>query len=176
MLSMWGPARRSRTLARVAVMAAAWCAVAGCSRPQRWPKPTERAVAIVRLDGAPLAGALVILGPIESGYAARGTTDAAGRAVLTTFSDADGAVAGRYRVMVSCEEVRPNPAVVLPDPKTDLEGFRKAMEAAIAAGQPTHLRRQLIPSRYAAFDTSGLAAEIEPGRVNEVVLELGSGG
>jgi hypothetical protein len=167
-------AMRLRIVAGALTVAVVWCAVSGCGQQKRWPKPTERATAVVRLDGKPLADALVLLGPSGSGYAAQGTTDATGRATLTTFAPGDGAVAGRYRVMVSCEEVKPNPAVVLPDPKVDLEGFRKAMEAAVNAGLPTHLRRQLLPARYVSCDTSGLTAEIEPGRENVLRFELSS--
>ena len=167
-------AMASRIAASVLLVAAVGLTCVGCSRQPRWPKPTEWASVIVTLDGKPLADALVLLGPSGSGYAAQGTTNTTGQAVLTTFAPGDGAVAGRYRVMVSCEEVKPNPAVVLPDPKVDLEGFRAALEAANAAGQPTHLRRQLIPGRYVAFETSGLTADIEPGRANVLRLELSS--
>lgn len=170
-------ARRSATAFRIAavlLLVAAALGCAGCGKQPRWPKPTERARAIVTLDAKPLAEALVLLSPSGGGHAAQGTTDKTGRAALTTFSPGDGAVAGRYRVMVSCEDVKQNPAVVLPDPKVDLEGFRKAMEAAVNAGLPTHLRRQLLPARYVSCDTSGLTAEIEPGRENVLRFELSS--
>jgi hypothetical protein len=153
------------------------CAVlAGCGRSQRWPALTEPATAVVRVDGKPVEGALVILGPVGTGYASQGTTAADGRATLTTFRSGDGAVAGQYRVLVSWEEVRRNPAVTIPDPAVDLEAHRVALEAANRAGLPTHLRRQLLPEHYVSFDTSGLDAEIRRGSVNEVVLELSSDG
>ena len=151
------------------------CAVlAGCGRSQKWPALTEPTTAVVRLDGKPVEGALVILGPVGKGYAGQGTTAADGRATLTTFRSGDGAVAGQYRVLVSWEEVRRNPAVTIPDPTVDLEAHRAALEAANRAGLTTHLRRQLLPQRYVSFDTSGLDAEIQRGVVNEVVLELSS--
>lgn len=115
-----------------------------------------------------------MLGPMEKGYASQGTTAVDGRAALTTFQPGDGAVAGRYRVLVSCEEVRPNPAVTIPDPKVDLEAHRVALDAANRAGLSTHLRRQLLPQRYVSFDTSGLDAEVTRGSVNEIVLDLSS--
>jgi hypothetical protein len=52
--------------------------------------------------------------------------------------------------------------------------FRAALEAANAAGQTVYLRTQLLPGRYVAFETSGLAAEIEAGRDNLVTLDLSS--
>ena len=151
------------------------CAVlAGCGRSQKWPALTEPATAVVRVDGKPVEGALVMLGPAGKGYASQGTTAADGRATLTTFRAGDGAVAGQYRVLVSWEEVRRNPAVTIPDPAVDLEAHRAALEAANRAGLPTHLRRQLLPERYVSFATSGLEAEIRKGVANEVVLELSS--
>ena len=151
------------------------CAVlTGCGRSQKWPALTEPTTAVVRLDGKPVEGALVILGPVGTGYASQGTTATDGRATLTTFRSGDGAVAGQYQVLVSWEEVRRNPAVTIPDPAVDLEAHRVALEAANRAGLTTHLRRQLLPQRYVSFDTSGLDTEIRRGVANEVVLELSS--
>ena len=115
-----------------------------------------------------------MLGPVGKGYASQGTTAADGKATLTTFRRGDGAVAGRYRVIVSSEEVRDNPALKLPDPANDREAYNLAMEKAAQAGQPFYFRRQLLPERYVSFDTSGLEAEIRKGVANEVVLELSS--
>jgi hypothetical protein len=163
------------TFSRLVLCVSIACAVlAGCGRSQKWPALTEPTTAVVRLDGKPVEGALVILGPVGEGYAGQGTTAADGRATLTTFRSGDGAVAGQYRVLVSWEEVRRNPAVTIPDPTVDLEAHRAALEAANRAGLTTHLRRQLLPQRYVSFDTSGLDAEIQRGVVNEVVLELSS--
>jgi hypothetical protein len=165
----------SSTFSRLVLCVSIACAVlAGCGRSQKWPALTEPTTAVVRLDGKPVEGALVILGPVGKGYASQGTTAADGRATLTTFRSGDGTVAGQYRVLVSWEEVRRNPAVTIPDPAVDLEAHRAALEAANRAGLTTHLRRQLLPQRYVSFDTSGLDAEIQRGVVNEVVLELSS--
>lgn len=153
-------------------LAGAMALIVGCGPAKRWPRPTEPAAAVVQLDGKPVAGALVLLGPIDGGHASRGTTGPDGIAQLTTFAPGDGAVAGSYRVLVSCDEERPNPEITVPDPATDLEGFRAAMEAAAAAGQPLYLRRQQLPARYVSFETSGLKAEIQAGTVNRVVLDL----
>jgi len=151
------------------------CAVlAGCGRAQRWPALTEPTTAVVRLDGKPLAAALVVLGPVGKGYAAHGTTAADGKATLTTFRRGDGAVAGDYKVLVSLEESRDNPALKLPDPAIDREAYNLARDQAAQAGKSLYLVRQLLPERYVSFDTSGLDAEIRRGVANEVVLELSS--
>ena len=163
------------TFPRLVLCVSIACAVlAGCGRSQKWPALTEPTTAVVRLDGKPVEGALVILGPAGKGYASQGTTAADGRATLTTFRAGDGAVAGQYRVLVSWEEVRRNPAVTIPDPAVDLEAYRAAMDALNRAGLSINLRRQLLPEHYVSFDTAGLDAEIRRGVVNEVVLELSS--
>ena len=163
------------TIARWLLCVLICCAaIAGCGRAQRWPALTEPTTAVVRLDGKPVKGALVMLGPVGKGYASQGTTAADGKATLTTFSRGDGAVAGRYRVLVSSEEVRDNPALKFPDPAIDREAYDLARHKAAAAGLTYYLVRQLLPQRYVSFETSGLDAEIRKGAVNEVVLELSS--
>ena len=163
------------TIARWLLCVSICCVVlAGCGRAQRWPALTEPTTAVVRLDGRPVEGALVMLGPVGKGYSSQGTTAADGKATMTTFRSGDGAVAGRYKVIVSSEEVRDNPALNFPDPAIDREAYDLAKHKAAEAGLPFYLRRQLLPQRYVSFDTSGLDAEIRKGVANEVVLELSS--
>ena len=150
--------------------------LAGCGKAQRWPALTEPTTAIVRLDGKPLEGALVMLGPVGKGYSSQGTTAADGKATLTTFCRGDGAVAGDYKVLVSLQETRDNPALKLPDPAIDREAYNLARDQAAQAGKSFYLVRELLPQRYVSFDTSGFDAEIRRGVANEVVLELSSKG
>ena len=150
--------------------------LAGCGKAQRWPALTEPTTAIVRLDGKPLEGALVMLGPVGKGYSSQGTTAADGKATLTTFRRGDGAVAGDYKVLVSLQETRDNPALKLPDPAIDREAYHLARDQAAQAGKSFYLVRELLPQRYVSFDTSGFDAEIRRGVANEVVLELSSKG
>jgi hypothetical protein len=163
------------TIARWLLCVSICCVVlAGCGRAQRWPALTEPTTAVVRLDGKPLEGALVMLGPVGKGYSSQGTTAADGKATLTTFSRGDGAVAGDYKVLVSLQETRDNPALKLPDPAIDREAYNVARDQAAQAGKSFYLVRELLPQRYVSFDTSGLDAEIRKGAANEVVLELSS--
>ena len=163
------------TIARWLLGVSIGCAaLAGCGRAQRWPALTEPTTAVVRLDGKPLEGALVMLGPVGKGYSSQGTTAADGKATLTTFRRGDGAVAGGYKVLVSLQETRDNPALKLPDPAVDREAYNLARDQAAQAGKSFYLVRELLPQRYVSFDTSGLDAEIRKGVANEVVLELSS--
>lgn len=163
------------TIARWLLCVSIGCAaLAGCGRAQRWPALTEPATAVVRLDGKPLEGALVMLGPVGKGYSSQGTTAADGKATLTTFRRGDGAVAGGYKVLVSLQETRDNPALKLPDPAVDREAYNLARDQAAQAGKSFYLVRELLPQRYVSFATSGLDAEIRKGVANEVVLELSS--
>ena len=165
------------TIARWLLCVSICCVVlAGCGRAQRWPALTEPTTAVVRLDGRPVEGALVMLGPVGKGYSSQGTTAADGKATLTTFSRGDGAVAGEYKVLVSLQETRDNPALKLPDPAIDREAYNLARDQAAQAGKSFYLVRELLPQRYVSFDTSGFDAEIRRGVANEVVLELSSKG
>ena len=163
------------TIARWLLCVSICCVVlAGCGRAQRWPALTEPTTAVVRLDGRPVEGALVMLGPVGKGYSSQGTTAADGKATLTTFRRGDGAVAGDYKVLVSLQETRDNPALKLPDPAIDREAYNLARDQAAQAGKSFYLVRELLPQRYVSFDTSGFDAEIRQGVANEVVLELSS--
>ena len=165
------------TIARWLLCVSICCVVlAGCGRAQRWPALTEPTTAVVRLDGRPVEGALVMLGPVGKGYSSQGTTAADGKATLTTFRRGDGAVAGDYKVLVSLQETRDNPALKLPDPAIDREAYHLARDQAAQAGKSFYLVRELLPQRYVSFDTSGFDAEIRRGVANEVVLELSSKG
>ena len=165
------------TIARWLLCVSICCVVlAGCGRAQRWPALTEPTTAVVRLDGRPVEGALVMLGPVGKGYSSQGTTAADGKATLTTFRRGDGAVAGDYKVLVSLQETRDNPALKLPDPAIDREAYNLARDQAAQAGKSFYLVRELLPQRYVSFDTSGFDAEIRRGVANEVVLELSSKG
>lgn len=162
---------------RIATIAAAVSAVAsaGCGPARRYAAQTTPATAVVTFEGRPVEGATVILSPLRgSRHASQGLTDPNGRAVLTTFVSGDGAVPGSYRVAVSWEEDLPNPELSIPDPTVDLEGYRKATEAAINAGKPIRIRRQLLPKKFSGFTSSGLEAKVQAGSDNVLRFDLGS--
>jgi len=101
----------------------------------------------VFLDGAPLAGAYVVLQARAGGKGGRGDarTEADGSFVLSTYQPGDGAVEGEYAV-----------TVVLRQPFVD------------AAGRPGPNQ---LPERYSKVETTPLRVEVKPG-VNDLILEM----
>ncbi len=97
------------------------------------------------LDGQPVEGATVAFVPArQTDLAAAGTTDAQGRFTLTTLRAGDGAVPGRYKVLV-------------------------VLKATDERGQV----KSLLPEKYAYPQTSGLTAEVMQG-ANEFSFDLSS--
>src|SRR5690349_11000881 len=75
------------------------CAFNGCGKHDDRPGRVPVTGTVLRA-GQPVAEATVIFEPVGSTPAATGTTDAAGRFVLSTFDAADGAAPGEYKVAV----------------------------------------------------------------------------
>lgn len=121
----------------------------------------------VTLDGEPVEGAeVVFVGTGDDNHPARGTTDADGEFVLSTYVDPrnnpTGIVPGTYRVTVT--RVRP----LYPDLPEEERNARIA--ADMEQGKPTTGENDL-PNRYANPDTSGFEFEIEESR-DDIVLAL----
>jgi hypothetical protein len=116
--------------------------VAGCSRG---PKTYRIPGRLVYDDGAPVAGASVVLQTKveDEVVAARGMATSEGRFDLTTFKDGDGVVAGEHEVSIS----------PVPVP----EGSK--------VPQPP------IPQQYWDFATSGLKTDITP-QTSEIVVTI----
>ena len=111
----------------------------------------EKAEGVVMLEGEPLEGAVVLFQPSEGGKPATGLTDAAGKFVLTTHEQGDGAQVGVNKVSVTKELPSANAANVEEGEITDVE-----------LG---------TPARYASPDLSGLTVTVESG-LAPVTLEL----
>ncbi|MDX1948536.1 MAG: carboxypeptidase-like regulatory domain-containing protein [Pirellulaceae bacterium] len=131
----------------------AWfcCGCTGDGLPDRAPVS-----GIVTFNGRPLAEATVTFLPASGAQAATGRTNGEGRYVLGTFSTDDGAVLGPHRITVLAHG---------PD--------RPLRPGEMGSGIPGELTRgdPLIPTRYFAPETSGLAREVVAGK-NEFDLEL----
>lgn len=116
----------------------------GCGASDR--AETVPVTGTVTYNGAPLEHGTVIFYPAD-GRPAYGKIAKGSLTDVTTYEPADGAVPGAHRVVVQ---------------STD-----KAADAdPMAAG------KSLIPERYGDPEKSGLTAEIEPGKANEITLEL----
>lgn len=143
------------SLSRFALMtgtiALACQAAVGCSQKEQ----TYSVAGMVTLDGKPLENVTVVFDLLSSDvtgkrYSARASTDSQGKYQLATFRPADGAVPGRYRVIIV-------PNLVFGDVTPAIQ--------AEAAKKPT------IPARYLDFSTTPLEYEIKPTE-NQIDLVL----
>lgn len=128
--------------------------LSGCGKP-----PDDRPQAelipfsgILNVGGKPAKGAMLTLHPAGDSklglVTPHGIADENGLFILTTYTNADGAPAGKYTATVSWAEVI-NPG----------------------ASEPEHGPEKL-PRRYQNKDTSGLEVNIEPGVSEVPVLDL----
>jgi len=119
----------------------------GCDRrdaPQTYPVTGD-----VKIDGQPLASGMVIF-MSESGRAAKGKLNN-GSFQLGTYVDDDGALPGRYKVVI----------VALDSVK--MEGTHGYLDRPVPS---------LIPARYASTETSGLEFEVAASNSNIADFEL----
>lgn len=127
---------------------------AGCGGPTR---PTTVPVrGIVTLDGAPIADAAVMFMPSSGGRPAMGTTDAAGKFTLMTFTEGDGALVGDHKVTVTLRKIV---GVTSED----------GLSGTVAPGGAQD--EWVVPERYSTPETSGLTAKVEP-NMPEVKYQL----
>ena len=131
----------------------------------------------VTLDGQPVAGATVSFAPEGTGRHATALTGVNGKFELTTVHPGDGAIPGRYKITVS----KITQPVDNSLPATQEEGMRRIKEQLQKGGEAAVLKqakekpKNELPTKYSAAETSGLAAEIQSGRGNDIPLELKSG-
>ena len=123
--------------------------LAGCGER----RPLSRVTGQVLFDGKPLQFGTVSFQP-EFGQPATAVIQPDGSFSLHTVGEGAGAVVGRNLVRVACYEIQ-NPN-------------------ASAGGQPGEgaLGRSLIPQKYTAYETSGLAVEVQPGKNDPILIEL----
>ncbi len=82
------------------------CATSSMPKPEGFPDLASCVITVTQ-DGAPLAGAHVALVPSDGGkdWMAVGETDASGKAVISTYGQAQGAPLGKYKVVITQAEV-----------------------------------------------------------------------
>lgn len=124
---------------------------AGCSEKDTGPKRVQ-ATGTVNYKGQPVEGASVILSPDGAGQAATATTDGSGHFKLGTKEASDGAVPGKYKVMVSKTETTTEEI-----PETD---------PRYGTVTPKTTVKEYLPAKYKDPAKSGLTAEIKDGENN----------
>ena len=97
----------------------------------------------VLLDDTPVAGATVTLLPIEGGHPAAGLTDANGAFRLTTFKRDDGALPGRYKIVVTKTDALP------PPPEGEYGDADRIIKHGLAVKAPRDKQKPALPAVYA---------------------------
>ena len=137
------------------VAALAVLSPAGCGRKlDKWemrrPK-TYKVQGRVLVDGKPEAGVVVSFESKAHNLTAVGISDTAGRFLLKTFNEGDGAVAGNHAIRLT----------------------KRIFVKAADAGPETPASEVLVsPNRYADSATSGLTATVVEKGPNEITLEI----
>lgn len=133
--------------------------VAGCgSSPPPPPKPPDTVpfTGIVKMDGAPLAGATVNFNPtFEKGWMASGVTDGEGKYDLKIRNgeiEKAGAATGNYKVTIS-RFLSPSGQPQDPTKPTDVPGMES------------------IPQRYSSPNATELKAEVAAGKTADFNLK-----
>ena len=142
------PARRMSALL-VAALAA------GCGGDSG-PVPVR---GVVKLDGQPVAGAAVtFVAQTPGGRDAYGSTNENGEFRLTTTKPDDGALPGKYKVVIQ--------------PPGEEGGSTPFDEGKPAAARPKAPRGPRIPAKYAVAGQTPLAQDVPPN--GDIVFDLQS--
>ncbi len=143
-----------RLLSVVAACVAA--SLPGCAKDRDPSLPKTVPVSVlVKYQQQPVAGAIVSFVADGGSYSAAGMTDDAGVARLTTATEGDGAVPGKYQVAIS---------------KTSVETIQDPKDPSA----PPLGRKETygVPKKYGDAATSGLTANVSEGGKNEFPFDL----
>ena len=133
--------------------------VSGCGKKS--PLPTVKTSGQVMYKGQPVSEASVMLVPQEGQRAAVGKTDSQGRFVLTTLTAGDGAMPGKYKIVITKTAAVEAAADAAEMP--DITKEQAIVKPAAAA----------IPAKYSNPNTTPLECTIpQSGQHDLGVLEL----
>jgi hypothetical protein len=146
--------------------------IAGCNKSRLDTVPIT---GIVTLDGTPVDKATVVFAPAEGGgQAASGVTDASGRYSLTTVDPNDGALPGKYTVMISKTDAPPSATDQAVKPgMTEDEKIKAAYDARDKAGDAEPEFKDQLPAKYKT-GAGGFTADVSKGGKTEFNWELTS--
>jgi len=122
----------------------------GCSSGKL---PLASAGGKVTYQGKPLEFGTILFQPTGGGLTARGEIQPDGTFVLGTYSDGDGAVIGKHKISITCND-------------TQRPGY------TLAPGAEATVGKSLIPEKYTEAETSGLQAEVTADGDNQFTFEL----
>jgi hypothetical protein len=160
------PGRRLRAAGLLTLL----CATAGCGG-KHTPVPVS---GTVTLDGQPLEGATVyfyMVGDEREGRPAMGTTNKDGEFQLSTLGNNDGALPGRYKVVIT-KYVPTNPNLKIPDFPDTLEGRNDRQDFMYKNFEAKGIQpfTNSLPPKYG--DSNSTPLEVEVSGKKTVKLEL----
>ncbi|MFG0261162.1 MAG: carboxypeptidase-like regulatory domain-containing protein [Novipirellula sp. JB048] len=115
----------------------------------------------VKHQGQPVAGATVTFAPDGSGRACSGMTDENGRFEVTTLQPNDGAMPGKYKILISKSEV----IGALSHEETIAYIEKNGKEPTISV-------KESLPVKYKTAASSDLTAEVSEGAENDFTFDL----
>ena len=137
--------------------------IVGCGGGPKTPRePVFPVHGTVKYNGEPVVGADVTFTSETSKRSAFGRTDEKGVYHLTTFSGNDGAVEGKQSVII----VKTLPATAS-TPAADIESAEYVPPGYETTPVAVEEPKMQIPAKYAAAETSGLLAVVNPESDNE---------
>ncbi|TWU20680.1 hypothetical protein Pla52o_45670 [Novipirellula galeiformis] len=115
----------------------------------------------VNYQGQPVAGATVTFAPDGSGRASSGFTDENGHFEMTTLQPNDGAMPGKYKVLISKSEV-----VGALSHEESIAYMEKNGK------EPTISIKESLPVKYKTAKSSDLTADVTEGGENDFTFDL----
>jgi hypothetical protein len=136
---------------------------------------TYKVTGTVKLNGAPVEGAIVTFLSSEKKKDAVGSTNAKGEFKLSTFGPGDGALPGSYKVTISKPDRPAAPPATTPPPGVIASG--EISESYVPpTNSPGNMKdsgpKNLLPAKYASDQTSGLVATVAENDQNKFDFEL----
>ncbi len=136
----------------------------GGSGPER--KPTIKVSGKITMAGGPVADAVVTFSPQEGQPVAFGRTDSEGKYTLTTYEAGDGAVAGKYIVLVNKSSGAGGGGTASVSHEAFVSG-QAAVTAHAAAGKPGgSAPASVLPEKYSNASTSDLTTTVSPDKTS----------
>lgn len=126
-------------------------------------KPTIKVSGTIKMAGGPVADAVVTFSPQEGQPVAFGRTDSQGKYTLTTYEAGDGAVAGKYIVLVTKSSSGGTASGSGPVSHEAFVAGQASVTAHAAAGKSGGASASsVLPEKYSRTTTSDLTATVAP--------------
>lgn len=146
------------------LLLSSWGCGSGHATPDHLPPLTPLTVT-VNYQGNPVEGATILMSPDTGKYAAAGTTDASGKAIMKTDGEYPGVVAGAFKLTVAKKEKIQIDIGTTPEDPAEYAAYQQKLKSL---PKPKHL----LPEKYASFATSNLQLSVTEGTPANEVLEL----